>query len=185
MIKIDNTIVSDDLLNVRFCCDLNACKGECCVDGDAGAPLDEEEISILEDHIDKIKPYMSPESMVVVERMGVFDYDMTGKFCTPLVNDRECVFVVFDEFKIARCAIEMAYKEGKIKFQKPVSCHLYPVRITCYDSFDAVNYHKWHICQKALDNGARNNIPLYEFLKDALLRKYGRQWYNSLLKALK
>lgn len=185
MIKIENTIITDDLLNVRFYCDLKACHGACCIEGDAGAPLDEEEVSILEDHIDKIKPFMSPEGIGVVETIGVFDYDMTGKFCTPLVNDRECAFVVTDESRIARCAIEIAYKEGKIKFQKPISCHLYPVRITSYDSFDAVNYHKWHICQKALDNGWLNNVPLYEFLKDALLRKYGRKWFNSLLKALK
>jgi hypothetical protein len=179
MIAIDQTLISDDLGSICFACDLSACKGECCVDGDAGAPLDEEEIGILEDCLDEIKPYMTAEGIAQVEAGGVFDYDMFGHFVTPLVNDRECAFVYRSD-GIAFCAIEKACKEGKISFLKPVSCHLYPVRISLYNDFDAVNYHEWHICRPALLNGKRKQVPLYEFLKDSLIRKYGEDWYREL-----
>jgi len=183
MIAIDKTLISDDLGSIRFACDLSACKGQCCVDGDAGAPLDEEEISILEDYLDEIKPYMTPEGILQVELNGVFDYDMFGMYVTPLVNGRECAFVYHDS-GIAFCAIEKACKEGKIPFLKPVSCHLYPVRISKYNDFDAVNYNEWHICKPALLNGKENDIPLYVFLKDSLIRKYGEEWYKELVDSL-
>ena len=183
MIAIDKTLISDDLGSICFACDLSACKGACCVDGDAGAPLEEEEISILEDYFDEIKPYMTPEGIEQVEMDGVFDYDMYGHYVTPLVNGRECAFV-FHENGIAFCAIEKACKEGKIPFLKPVSCHLYPVRISKYNDFEAVNYNEWHICKPALLNGKKNNIPLYIFLKDSLMRKYGEAWYKELVESL-
>lgn len=179
MIAIDKTLISDELGSICFACDLSACKGQCCVDGDAGAPLDEEEISILEDHLDEIKPYMTLAGIEQVELAGVFDYDMFGHFVTPLVNGRECAFVYHDN-GIALCAIEKACKEGKIPFLKPISCHLYPVRLSKYNDFDAVNYNEWHICKPALLNGKRNSIPLYVFLKDSLIRKYGEAWYQEL-----
>ena len=179
MIAIDKTLISDELGSICFACDLSACKGQCCVDGDAGAPLDEEEISILEDCYDEVKPYMTLEGIEQVELSGVFDYDMFGNYVTPLVNGRECAFV-YHENGIAFCAIEKACKEGKISFLKPVSCHLYPVRISKYDDFEAVNYNEWHICKPALLNGKENDIPLYVFLKDSLIRKYGENWYNEL-----
>ncbi len=180
MIAIDKTLISIELGSIYFACDLSACKGQCCVDGDAGAPLDEEEISILEDCFDEIKPYMTPEGIEQVELYGVFDYDMNGDYVTPLVNSRECAFVYRDN-GIAFCAIEKAWKEGKISFQKPISCHLYPVRISKYKDFDAVNYHEWHICKPALLNGKKNDVPLYVFLKDSLIRKYGEGWYQELV----
>lgn len=183
MIGIGETLISDDLGRVHFCCDLQACKGACCVDGDAGAPLDEDEIGPLEDHIDAIKPYMTGEGIDAVERLGVFDYDMFGHYVTPLVNDRECAFV-YHENSIAFCAVERAFKEGKIPFNKPVSCHLYPVRISRYKDFDAVNYHEWHICKPALLFGKKNHVPLYVFLKTALTRKYGEHWYAELVKSI-
>lgn len=183
MIAIDKTLISDELGSIRFCCDLSVCKGQCCVDGDAGAPLDEEEISILEDCFDEIKPYMTLEGIDQVELAGVFDYDMFGHYVTPLVNGCECAFV-YHENEIAFCAIEKAHKEGKIPFLKPISCHLYPVRISKYNDFEAVNYHEWHICKPALLNGTINNVPLYIFLKDSLVRKYGEVWYNELSECL-
>jgi len=183
MIAIDKTLISDDLGSVCFACDLSACKGACCVDGDAGAPLDEDEISILEDNLEEIKQYMTPEGIQQVELSGVFDYDMFGHYVTPLVNQRECAFV-YHENEIAFCAIEKAYKEGKITFLKPVSCHLYPVRVSIYKDFDAVNYHEWHICKPALVNGKMKNIPLYLFLKDSLIRKYGEAWYKDFVESL-
>jgi hypothetical protein len=183
MILLENTLISDDLQTVHFACDLAKCKGACCVEGDAGAPLDEEEISLLEDGIDEIRFYMREEGIREIEKNGVFDYDADGKFVTPLVNGRECAFVFFEE-GIARCAIEKAFQEKKISFPKPISCHLYPVRITSLKHGDGINYHKWHICNKALENGMKQKMPLYSFLQEALIRKYGRTWYNKLVKLL-
>lgn len=179
MIVIDDTIVSEDLIKVRFACDLSKCLGACCVEGDAGAPLDEEEIGIIEDLYEKVKPYMTPEGIEVVEDFGVFDYDADGNFVTPLINDRDCVFLYF-EGNIAKCAIEKAYLEKKIKYRKPISCHLYPVRITSYPEYDAVNYHKWEICNSACSNGQRLQLPLYQYLEEPLTRAYGREWFKKL-----
>lgn len=183
MILLENTLISDDLKMVHFSCDLEKCKGACCIEGDAGAPLEEEEISLLEDHIDEIKPFMVSAAISEVEELGVFDYDAEGKFVTPLVQGKECVFVYFDE-GIARCAIEKAFQEKKIPFAKPISCHLYPIRIKTTPVNDKLNYHKWPICQKALEKGHNEKTPLYQFLEGALIRKYGRTWYNKLVKLL-
>ncbi len=183
MIRLENTLISDDLRDVNFCCDLQQCKGACCVEGDAGAPLEEEEISLLEDHIETIKLFMVPPGIWEVEKTGVFDYDAEGKFVTPLVNGNECSYVYHEE-GIARCAIEKAFQEKTIPFPKPLSCHLYPVRIKPVGHGDAVNYHKWSICNKALENGMKLKMPLYRLLEEALIRKYGRLWYNKLVKLL-
>ncbi|MBM3404493.1 MAG: DUF3109 family protein [Bacteroidetes bacterium] len=183
MIRIDNTLISEEIGEIRFCCDLSSCKGACCVEGDAGAPLTEEEISLLEDHIDEINPFMTSTGIEAVEYSGVFDYDMEGHFVTPLVNGRECVFIFFED-GIARCAIEKAHTEGVIPFQKPLSCHLYPIRITCLPEYQAVNYHQWPICRDALENGKKLNLSLVEFLRDALVRKFGKAWYGELLRQL-
>ena len=181
MIPVKDTIVSEELKEVFFCCDLPKCLGGCCVAGDAGAPLEEQEISILEDDLDKIKPYMTERGRKSVEDSGVFDYDSEGNFVTPLVNGVECAFAAFDDKEIAYCTIEKAFEEGKSTLRKPVSCYLYPVRITDHGSFDAVNYHKWGICKPALKKGKRLGLPLYIFLEEALVRKYGREWYNELV----
>jgi hypothetical protein len=183
MIQLDSILISDDVRDVYFCCDLPKCKGACCVEGDGGAPLEEEEISLLEDYIDTIKLFMVPKGTMEIDKTGVFDYDAEGKFVTPLVNGNECCYV-YHEDDIARCAIEKAFQEKAIPFPKPLSCHLYPIRIKQLKNHDAVNYHKWAICKKALDNGMKLNLPLYRFLEDALIRKYGRRWYNKLLKLL-
>jgi hypothetical protein len=183
MIILEDILISDDLRDVYFCCDLQQCKGACCVEGDAGAPLEEEEISLLEDYIDIIKLFMIPKGTMEVEATGVFDYDADGKFVTPLVNGKECSYVYFED-GIARCAIEKAFQENAIPFPKPLSCHLYPIRISQVGKKDAINYHKWHICNKALKNGMKLKTPLYYFLKDALIRKYGRSWYNELIRLL-
>ena len=180
MIAIDNTLNSDDLSKVCFVCDLAQCKGACCVEGDAGAPLEEYEISELEDALDYVKPFMRQEGLEAVEESGVFDYDAGGNYVTPLINGAECVFVVFTEDGTAACAIEKSWEAGKSKFRKPVSCHLYPVRISQYKDFDAVNYHQWHVCSHALELGKKLNVPLYVFLKDSLTRKYGEKWYKEL-----
>ena len=184
MIHVEGKYVSDDLVNVRFACDLGKCKGACCVEGDAGAPLEEEEISLLEDYIGEIVPFMRDTGIEEVKNTGVFCYDADGNFVTPLVHGRECAYVVFEE-GIARCAVEQAFQQKKIPFAKPVSCHLYPARIKKLKGGEGVNYHKWSICRKALENGNMLNMPLYLFLEEPLKRKYGRSWYNRFLKLLR
>lgn len=181
MIIIGNTIVSDDLREAFFSCNLSECFGACCVDGDAGAPLEENEIGILEDMLQEIIPFMSDKGKDVVRKNGVFDYDSFGHFVTPLVYEKECAFVVVDEKGIAFCAIEQAFLEKRISFQKPISCHLYPVRINNHTDFDAVNYHQWHICKSACKKGEEQKILLYKFLKTPLIRKFGQNWYDELV----
>lgn len=183
MIKIDHVLVSDELKDTYFACNLKACHGDCCLEGDAGAPLEEEEISLLEDYIDEVKPFMTDEGKKVIEKNGVFDYDTDGDYVTPLVNNRECAFV-YRENGINFCTIEKAYLERNIKFQKPVSCHLYPVRLSKVGEFIAINYHKWSICAPAIIHGRKEGILLYKYLKASLTRKFGAEWYEKLEKEL-
>ena len=176
---IQNILVSDDLFNEYFCCDLNSCSGLCCVEGDVGAPLEPDEISDLEDNYPIFKKYMTPKGIEKVEESGTFDYDMEGSFVTPLLDDESCAFVFFDNH-IAKCAIEKAFLNGEIDFQKPVSCHLYPVRVKILPDYEALNYHRWGVCQSACKNGQSMKLPLYQFLKEPLIRKYGEKWYEEL-----
>ncbi len=184
MISIGDTLISEDILEKKFVCDLTACKGACCVEGDAGAPLEPEEVKILADEYEKVKPYLRPEGIKAIEEQGTHVIDeLDGEPVTPLVNDAECAYVVFDENGTTLCGIEKAWKEGKTYFRKPVSCHLYPIRIQKYSSFEAVNYHKWKICSAACSLGESLKVPVYKFTKDALIRKYGPEWYTDLEKA--
>lgn len=184
MISIGDTLISEDILEKKFVCDLTACKGACCVEGDAGAPLEPEEVKILADEYEKVKPYLRPEGIKAIEEQGTHVIDeLDGEPVTPLVNDAECAYVVFDENGTTLCGIEKAWKEGKTHFRKPVSCHLYPIRIQKYSSFEAVNYHKWKICSAACSLGESLKVPVYKFTKDALIRKYGPEWYTDLEKA--
>ena len=181
MIAIQNTIVSDDVLDKKFVCDLNACKGECCVAGESGAPLDQDELPILLEILDKVKPYMNKKGIKAIEKHGPYVLDSDGDYTTTLVGkEGECAFVVFDENKIAKCAIEQAYNDGMIDWKKPISCHLYPIRITSYKTYDAVNYHQWSVCKPACECGAKLEVPVYQFLKGPLIRKYGEDWFNEL-----
>ncbi len=184
MIIVDDILVSDELKEIYFACNLSACKGECCVAGDAGAPLDEEEISIIEDDIDEIIPYMTEEGKEVIDSVGVFEYDEDGSYVTPLVNEEECAFVYWKD-GISLCAIEKAYLEKKINFQKPISCHLYPVRLSKVGNSIAVNYHKWDVCAPALIMGKQSGDPLYSYLKQPLTRRFGKEWYEKLVLRLK
>ena len=179
MIAIDNTIVSDHLLEKKFVCDLNACKGECCVAGDSGAPLDEEEIAIMEDIWEEVKPYLPKDGVKAIEKQGVFVIDSDGDYTTPLVKGKHCAFTIFDN-DIAKCGIEQAYYDGKISWKKPISCHLYPIRIDKFKGYDALNYHQWSICKPACECGAKLDVPVYKFLKEPLIRKYGKDWYKQL-----
>lgn len=180
MIAIDKTLVSDDLLERKFVCDLAACKGECCVAGDSGAPLEPEEEAILTSILPEVIPYMNKEGIKEIKKSGVALIDSDGDLVTPLVDGvKHCAFVIFED-SIAKCAIEKAYYDGKIKFKKPVSCHLYPVRITKYKEFDAVNYQEWDVCKPACTCGEKLDVPVYKFLKEPLVRKYGKAWYKQL-----
>lgn len=186
MIAIDRTLISEDLLDKKFVCDLNACKGACCVAGDSGAPLDKEELKILDSIIENVKPYMVRKGIKAIEKHGTYVVDGDGDYTTTLVSPgAECAFVFFDENKIAKCAIEQAYYDGKIGWKKPISCHLYPVRITKHKEYDAVNYDKWSVCKPACSCGEKLDVPVYKFLKEPLIRKYGKDWYKELEKSAK
>jgi len=181
MIQIEDKIISLDIFETHFFCDLSACKGSCCVEGDSGAPLLYEEKKILEEIYEKVKPYMSKEGKVEVEKNGVSTIDKDGDLTTTLVKNKECSFVIFEN-GIAKCSIEKAYNNGSIEFKKPISCHLFPIRIAEYPDFEAVNYEKIKICKPACDCGSKLKIPLFVFLKEPLIRKYGESWYEELLK---
>ncbi len=180
MILVDNAVISDDIKEQFFVCDLTACKGACCVEGDLGAPLEESELKELEDAFEAVKPYLSEEGLRAIEKSGLYIKDFEGDFSTTTINDRECAFAIYDENKVLKCGIEQAYFDGKTSFRKPVSCHLYPIRITKYDHYDALNYDRWDICSAACTLGDKLGVPVYKFLKDALIRKYGEAWYAEL-----
>ncbi|HEY0262464.1 MAG TPA: DUF3109 family protein [Chitinophagales bacterium] len=180
MIVIDDKIVSEDLLDENFVCDLNACKGACCVQGDSGAPLEEKELEILDSIYEKVKPYLTPQGISVLEKEKYTIDPEDGSVGTPLIENGPCAYIIYDEKGIAGCGIEKAYLDGKIKFQKPVSCHLYPVRITKHATFDAVNYERWSICKAACKNGNKLKVPVFRFVKAPLIRKYGEEFYSVL-----
>ncbi|PIB27654.1 hypothetical protein BFP77_00380 [Maribacter sp. 4U21] len=180
MFQLGKTIVSEEIIENDFVCNLNACKGACCIDGDAGAPLEDNETEILVDIYSKVKPFLSEEGVSVIEEKGAFVKGDDGEWETPLVNRNACAYVIFDVNKIAKCGIEEAYNQGETNWKKPVSCHLYPVRIKEYTELTAVNYHKWQICDPACALGEQLKVPIYKFVKEALIRKFGADWYNEL-----
>ncbi len=179
MFQVRNTIVSDELFEKEFVCNLSACHGQCCIDGDAGAPLDKEETQILEDVYEQVKPYLRAEGIESIEKNGTWVVGQDGDYETPLIDGGECAYVIFDG-KTALCAIEQAYNNKDIDWKKPISCHLYPVRIKEYAQFSAVNYHKWYICDDACSLGKELEVPVYKFLKEPLIRKFGEDWYQEL-----
>jgi len=181
MLIVGDILVSEDLFDKKFVCDLTACKGACCVQGDAGAPLAEDEPGILEEEYEHFKAFLRPEGIAAVERDGVFTIDSDGDLVTPLVNGQECAYTVFDADGVAGCGIEKAWLAGKTRFRKPVSCHLYPVRVKKLVDIDALNYHSWDICKPACTCGAKLQVPVYRFLKEALERAYGEAWYAQLV----
>lgn len=184
MIEVGNVILTDDIKDEYFVCDLAKCKGGCCVEGDLGAPLNDDELGILDDIYPEVEPYLNDKGKKAIEDQGKYILDADDEFSTPTIAGKECAYAIYDEAGILKCGIEKAYLDGKIDFQKPVSCHLYPLRITQYEKFEAVNYDKWHICSDACSNGLNLQVPLYKFLKQPLVRKYGEDWYIKLVEVI-
>ena len=181
MVQIDDKLISEDLFSEEFVCNLSKCKGACCVEGDAGAPLDKEETKILERIYEKVKPYLTKDGIEAIEEKGTWERDpLDGEFVTPMVGNRECAYVTFDEKGITKCGIEKAYEDGEIDWQKPISCHLYPIRLTEYSTFTALNYNRWPICHDACTLGKELQVPVYAFLKTPIIRKYGEDFYQVL-----
>ncbi|MDC6350425.1 DUF3109 family protein [Zeaxanthinibacter sp. PT1] len=182
MFQLGKTIVSEEIIENDFVCNLSACKGACCVEGEAGAPLEKEETEILREIYPKVRPYLRPEGITAIEQQGTFVKGTDGDWETPLVNNKECAYVTFEENGTALCGLEQAAKDGVTDWVKPVSCHLYPVRVREYTELTAVNYHKWQICDPACSLGTELQVPVYKFVKDALVRKFGHDWYTELEK---
>lgn len=182
MFQIENTLISEEIIENDFVCNLNACKGACCVDGESGAPLEDAETEILVDIFADVKPYLTPEGIKAIEEQGAFVKGEDGEWETPLVNESECAYVIFSEKGVAKCGLEEAYNQEATDWKKPVSCHLYPIRTREYTEFTAVNYHKWEICDPACSLGEELKVPIYKFVKEALTRKFGEKWYSDLEK---
>jgi hypothetical protein len=183
MIQIGSTLVSDDLLTEAFVCDLNACKGACCVEGEYGAPLTQDEADELAHLQDQIAPYLSDEGKATIADQGAWITGEDGELETPLMPTGHCAYVIEDADKKLKCGLETVHQEGVLSFKKPLSCHLYPVRVQQYSSFEAVNYHQWDICGAACALGSSLKVKVYVFVKEALVRKFGEEWYAALEKA--
>lgn len=192
IVQIDNVLVSSDILTEYFCCDLAKCKGICCIEGDAGAPITLDELALIEENLDAVRHDMSVPAQLVVEAQGVAYNDRDGDLVTSIVNGKDCVFTCYEDIDIADetvkncclCAFEKAYRSGKIKWQKPISCALYPIREdTLSNGLTALAYHRWHVCKDAVKKGKELQMPLYKFLKEPLIRRFGEEWYEALCEA--
>ena len=182
LVEIGNKIVSTDIFSEQFTCDLNKCKGACCVKGNGGAPLNENEVDKIQNNIEKIKPYMSKSGIETVNREGVYYLDEEDTPATKLIDKKECCFGYCDEDEIAKCSIETAYKAGDINFNKPESCHLYPIRTKEFNEFTAINYETWDICSPACSLGKSLKVPVYQFLKEPIIRVFGSSFFEELTK---
>lgn len=180
MIEVGHVLVHEDVVKESFVCNLNRCKGACCLEGDSGAPLEHAELSILDEIYPKVRPFMTPKGIATIEENGTYVTDFEGDYTTPCVDtNKECAYVIWEN-GITKCAIEKAYEQGAINWKKPISCHLYPIRITKYPEFDVLNYDRWSICSPACSLGAELKVRVHEFLKEPLIRKYGEAWYREL-----
>jgi hypothetical protein len=183
MIAIDNKLISDELVEEQFVCDLVKCKGGCCVDGDAGAPLEKEELKQIDAVVEQVKPYLSSTHLAEIDRQGHYVYDREFGWVTPAINGGICVYAITDGKGIVKCGIEQAYNDGKISWKKPISCHLFPVRIKASDDgeMEYVNYEpRETLCKPACKLGQKLKVPVYQFLKEPLIRKYGKDFYQAL-----
>ena len=182
MIIIDNLLISEDIIEKEFVCNLNTCKGACCISGDSGAPLEKAELAILEKEYPNYQAYMTDKGRAIIEETGFFEYDEEDeKYKTPLIEGGPCAYINYDESDIAYCGIEKAYLEGKTTFKKPISCHLYPIRVsTLKNGNEALNYERWSVCKSACSLGKKLQVPVYQFLKEPIIRKYGEEVYEMM-----
>ncbi len=183
MLIVQDKLISSDVVERHFLCQLSACKGACCWEGDYGAPLEDEELEALANIYEEVKPFLTQEGIIAIENQGTHTYyKKTQDNGTPLINNGACAYMTKDEEGIAHCGIEQAYNAGKVDFIKPISCHLYPVRVSCEAGldFEALNYDKWDICSAACKAGKKEQIPIYQFVSEALIRKYGHDFYDEL-----
>ena len=180
ILQVGNVLVSPDIITEKFCCDLDACKGECCIEGDAGAPVTLDEIMEIEDALDVVWDDLSASAQAIIDKQGVAYTDIEGDLVTSIVNGKDCVFTCYDEKGCCYCAIERAYRQGRVPFYKPVSCHLYPIRVGEYGPYRALNYDRWDVCKMAVLKGQKENLPIYKFLREPLIRRFGEDWYAEL-----
>lgn len=185
MVEIGRTLISRDIFEKFFLCDLLKCRGACCVEGDSGAPLTDEEALIIKNEYPNFEKYLPEKHKKEIAKQSFSIIDSDGDLVTPLVNKRQCAYTYYDENNLVKCAIENAYFNHETSFRKPVSCHLFPIRITQYKRFDAVNYEQIDICKPGRICGKTNNLPLYKFLKEPLIRKYGEEWFADVEAAAK
>ena len=183
MIQIQQTLLSDEIFEEQFICDLCKCKGQCCVDGESGAPLTHEEYEQINNILPVIRHMLSPEAQAHISEQGIAYTDVDGELVTSIINGEECVFTWFDDDGVCKCAIDTAYREGLTDVQKPLSCHLYPIRLTEYADFTAVNYHRWSVCKPAVKLGRKEGLPIYRFLREPLIRRFGEVWYKEVCEA--
>lgn len=186
MIIIDDILISDEILQEEFICHLEKCKGGCCVDGDAGAPLAKNELKEIKKAFKEVESDLSQEAKEEIKRVGVYTHDEDFGYVTPAVNGGICVYGYTDEMGVVKCLFEKAYNEGRISFKKPISCHLYPIRITKNEKFIALNYEpRETLCAPACKLGKKHGVKVYQFLKEPLIRKYGEPFYEALEKIAK
>ena len=186
IIEIDNVLVSTDIFTEYFCCDLDACKGECCVEGDSGAPLTMDEVGELESVLDEVWPELSASAQATIDHQGVAYTDCEGDLVTSIVNGKDCVFTCYGNNGCCFCATDKAYREGRTAWCKPISCALYPIREKRFkDGTSGLQYHRWNICRPAVKKGRELNLRIYQFLKDPLTRRFGEEWYNELCEVAK
>ena len=189
IIQVGDVLLSSEILTEKFCCDLSICKGACCVEGDAGAPVTLDEIAEIEDCLDDVWSDLSASAQAVIDKQGVAYTDQEGDLVTSIVRGKDCVFTFYDELEgihdCCLCALEKAYRNGNTRFCKPVSCALYPIRAKKVgNDLIGLNYNRWDVCKAAIEKGEALNLPLYQFLKDPLIRRFGENWYRDLLEVV-
>ncbi|MBK7409383.1 MAG: DUF3109 family protein [Saprospirales bacterium] len=182
MVVVQDKLISEDILEEAFVCNLEACKGACCWEGDFGAPLEPAELPVLREIFEKIQPFLLPEAVALLQEKGLYTTYEDDSIGTPLMPNGACAYMTLDESGIAKCGIEQTYRTGTIDFQKPISCHLYPIRVKKIEraKFEALNYDRWEICSPACQLGKKLKVPVYQFLKEPLIRKYGIDFFEEL-----
>lgn len=186
IIQVGNVLLSSDIFTEYFCCDLDACKGECCIEGDSGAPLTMDEVGELENVLDEVWPELSASAQATIDHQGVAYTDCEGDLVTSIVNGKDCVFTCYGNDSCCFCATDKAYREGRTAWCKPISCALYPIREKRFkDGTSGLQYHRWNICRPAVKKGRELNLRIYQFLKDPLIRRFGKEWYDELCEVAK